>query len=106
MRSVVSPSAKNRVRRAKVVVEGFIARMCSRSLWRCGQVELRARQLKDAGRTGLPVVVLAGQELSAREVAALEVDGYLKKPVELEPLLSTVARYARPSLGEAQQSTW
>lgn len=68
--------------------------------------EFRAQQREDAELAKLPVVVLSGQGLSAREVADLGVDGYLKKPVELEPLLSTVARYARPSPGEEQQSAW
>jgi two-component system response regulator MprA len=55
--------------------------------------EFRAHQLQDATLAAIPVVVVSGQGVSARDVAALGVDGYLKKPVDLDQLLGVVARY-------------
>ncbi|WP_164009624.1 response regulator [Pyxidicoccus trucidator] len=57
--------------------------------------DFRERQLADASIASLPVVVVSGQGVSARDVAALGVAGYLKKPVDLEQLLGTVERYVR-----------
>lgn len=59
--------------------------------------EFRELQVADAALASIPVVVVSGQGVSAREVAALGVDGYLKKPVDLEQLLGTVSRYVRPA---------
>ncbi|MBU8896125.1 response regulator [Corallococcus sp. M34] len=56
--------------------------------------EFRARQLSDAELADIPVVVVTGQGVSAREAASFGVDGYLKKPLELEQLLDEVARHA------------
>ncbi len=69
--------------------------------------EFRAQQLQDPALARLPVVVVSGQGLSVQEVSRLNVDGYLKKPVDLDELLATVARYATPASppGE-QQSAW
>ncbi|HZI15627.1 MAG TPA: response regulator [Myxococcus sp.] len=53
-------------------------------------------QTADASLASIPVVVLSGQGVSAREVAALGAAGYLRKPVDLEQLLGTVSRYVRP----------
>lgn len=41
----------------------------------------------------IPVVIVSGQGLSAAEVSRLGVEGYLPKPLDLEDLLSTVARF-------------
>jgi two-component system response regulator MprA len=41
----------------------------------------------------IPVVIVSGQGLSARDVAKLGVEGYLPKPLDLDDLLSTVARF-------------
>lgn len=41
----------------------------------------------------IPVVIVSGQGLSAQEVATLGVDGYLPKPLDLDELLATVARF-------------
>lgn len=65
--------------------------------------EFREVQAADASLASIPVVVLSGQGVSARDVAALGVSGYLKKPVDLEQLLGTVARYVRPSQGSQPQ---
>lgn len=59
--------------------------------------DFRERQVADALLASLPVVVVSGQGVSERDVARLGVDGYLRKPVDLEVLLATVARYLRPS---------
>ena len=44
----------------------------------------------------IPVVVVSGQGLSPPEVARLGVDGYLAKPLDLDHLLETVARFVPP----------
>ncbi|NTX65224.1 response regulator [Myxococcus sp. CA051A] len=55
--------------------------------------EFRDRQLADASLAPIPVVVISGQGVSAREVAALGVDDYLRKPVDVEQLLGAISRY-------------
>lgn len=54
--------------------------------WQRSQVEFAA----------IPVVVVSGQGLSPLEVAQLNVDGYLAKPLDLDHLLATVARFVPP----------
>jgi two-component system response regulator MprA len=68
--------------------------------------EFRAQQASDPELASIPVVVVSGQGLSDREVASLGVDGYLKKPVDLDQLLNAVGRYARPALPSGQQHAW
>jgi CheY-like chemotaxis protein len=55
--------------------------------------EFRAEQLKDERLAAIPVAILTGDswvELRARE---LNVDRYLKKPVQIDQLLGLVERY-------------
>lgn len=66
--------------------------------------EFRHQQQADRALADIPVVVVSGQGLSSREVATLGVAGYLKKPVDLEQLLSMVGRFATPQQGEQQQA--
>jgi two-component system response regulator MprA len=66
--------------------------------------EFRERQLADPSLASLPVVVISGQGVSARDVATLGVAGYLKKPVDLEQLLGTVERYVRPQRSQPQHA--
>lgn len=66
--------------------------------------DFRERQLADASIASLPVVVISGQGVSARDVAALGVAGYLKKPVDLEQLLGTVERYVRRPQAQPQHA--
>lgn len=56
----------------------------------------RARQRMDPALSAIPVVVVSGQGLSTHDIAELGVDGYLPKPLDLDVLLSTVARFAPP----------
>ncbi|AKF83357.1 chemotaxis protein CheY [Myxococcus fulvus 124B02] len=56
--------------------------------------EFRDRQLADASLASIPVVVISGQGVSAREVIALGVEDYLRKPVDVERLLGAVSRFA------------
>jgi two-component system response regulator MprA len=65
----------------------------------------RARQRADPELAAIPVVVISGQGLSAHDVAELEVAGYLPKPVDLDVLLSTVARFAAP-LEHVELASW
>ncbi|NMO21259.1 response regulator [Pyxidicoccus fallax] len=66
--------------------------------------DFRERQVADASLASLPVVVVSGQGVSERDVARLGVDGYLKKPVDLDQLLRTVARYVRPRPSQPQHA--
>lgn len=56
----------------------------------------RARQRADPALASIPVVVVSGQGLSAQQVSQLGVAGYLPKPVDLDMLLDTVARFTSP----------
>jgi two-component system response regulator MprA len=66
--------------------------------------EFRELQLADASLASFPVVVVSGQGVSARDVSALGVAGYLKKPVDLDQLLGTVERYVRRSQVQPQHA--
>lgn len=64
-----------------------------------------ARQRGDASLASIPVVVISGQGLSAHQVAQLGVAAYLPKPVDLDMLLDTVARFT--SVSEPQEvASW
>ncbi|MBZ4394452.1 response regulator [Myxococcus sp. MISCRS1] len=63
--------------------------------------EFRDRQLADASLASIPVVVISGQGVSAREVIALGVDDYLRKPVDVERLLGAVSRFAASAEGDS-----
>jgi len=56
----------------------------------------RAWQRADPALASIPVVVVSGQGLSAQQVSQLGVAGYLPKPVDLDMLLDTVARFTSP----------
>ena len=58
--------------------------------------EFRAQQRMEPELASIPVVIVSGQGLSAHDVAELGVAGYLPKPVDLDTLLSTVARFSSP----------
>lgn len=69
--------------------------------------EFLAEQRQDVELARIPVVVVSGQGLSTREVASLGVAGYLKKPVDLDELLSTVSHFAAPASPPVeQQPAW
>ncbi|MCY1047098.1 response regulator [Corallococcus sp. bb12-1] len=55
--------------------------------------EFRMRQRADPALASIPVIVLYALELGAREMTALEVEGFLQKPVDLDVLLRAVAPY-------------
>jgi DNA-binding response OmpR family regulator len=65
----------------------------------------RAVQRSDAEFASIPVIVVSGQGLSAQDVAELGVAGYLPKPLELDELLSTVARFVSPP-DPAELASW
>lgn len=52
--------------------------------------EFRAEQMKDAKLSGIPVAVLSADSRTASKAESLGVDRYLKKPIQLEELLSLV----------------
>jgi two-component system response regulator MprA len=64
----------------------------------------RALQRADAQFASIPVVVVSGQGLNARDIAKLGVAGYLPKPLDLDELLATVARFVPSQRGEGLAS--
>jgi CheY-like chemotaxis protein len=52
--------------------------------------EFRKQQLRDAAIASIPVVVLSAHDGGER--ADLSPDGFLRKPIDAEDLLSTVAK--------------
>lgn len=65
----------------------------------------RAWQRSRREYASIPVVVVSGQGLSARDVASLGVEAYLPKPLDLDELLATVARFASQS-GQRGLASW
>lgn len=55
----------------------------------------REEQLRHPDLAEIPVVVLTGDGRAEQKAREIEADGYLKKPVELEDLVSTVQEYVR-----------
>jgi CheY-like chemotaxis protein len=53
--------------------------------------EFRKQQLRDAAIASIPVVVLSAHDSGER--ADLSPDGFLRKPIDAEELLSTVAKF-------------
>src|SRR5215470_5158197 len=61
-------------------------------------LQFRAAQSSDPILAKIPVAVVTADERAARKAAALGVDGHLRKPVQLDVLLTLVARLAgKPS---------
>ncbi|MFL5350356.1 MAG: response regulator [Hyalangium sp.] len=56
----------------------------------------RAWQRNHPEFSSIPVVIVSGQGLSGAEIARLGVEGYLPKPLDLDHLLDTVARFVPP----------
>jgi len=54
--------------------------------------QFREEQRKDASLAAIPVVALSGDD----EARALDVAAYLGKPVQFNPLVSTVERFCGP----------
>ncbi len=66
----------------------------------------RAWQRSQAEFASIPVVVVSGQGLSGSEVARLGVEGYLPKPLELDHLLETVARFVPHPNNQEELVSW
>jgi DNA-binding response OmpR family regulator len=54
-------------------------------------------QLREAGVTGLPIVVMTTKPDREAALPAPSVSAYLRKPFDLDELLTCVARYVRPA---------
>lgn len=54
---------------------------------------------------GIPVIIVSGQGLSSSEVSQLGVEGYLPKPLDLDALLTTVARFV-PQEAQPGVASW
>jgi CheY-like chemotaxis protein len=59
--------------------------------WFRTEVERRSRF------AAVPIVVLSGARLTEEQVKTLHVRGYLKKPVDLAELLTTVSHFVHPA---------
>jgi len=55
--------------------------------------EFREHQQRDPTIAGIPVIVMSALPDLNRKAAALNVDGCLNKPVNIDTLLGTIARY-------------
>jgi CheY-like chemotaxis protein len=55
--------------------------------------QFRAVQREDPTLSAIPVIVLTAHGHVARGSEVMDATAYLKKPVQLPPLLATVARY-------------
>ena len=55
--------------------------------------QFRAAQMEDAGLRSIPVLVLSGDGRADEEARALGTEGCLKKPVPLDALLQSIARF-------------
>ncbi len=63
--------------------------------------EFREQQLQDPRLSSIPVVIISADGGARREAASFRAQGFLLKPVELDDLLATVARFCRPGEGLA-----
>ena len=59
--------------------------------------QFRAAQQNDPALANIPVVVLTAHGNAQRASDGLDVTAFLKKPVQLPPLLATIARYCEPT---------
>lgn len=57
--------------------------------------EFRARQMLDEELAGVPVVALSGHGGIAQQAAAMRMDDYLEKPIDLDKLLVVLRRVCR-----------
>jgi len=57
--------------------------------------QFRVEQQKDANLNTIPVVIISADGRVYQKASAIGAVGYLKKPVELEVLLSTVERHCK-----------
>lgn len=60
---------------------------------RCNGAEFRSEQRKDPSLASIPVVLLTADTKLDAKVRALDADGYLSKPLELDKLLEVVERH-------------
>ena len=59
--------------------------------------QFREAQRSDPALANIPVVVLSAQSHLQRGPEGVGASAFLKKPVQLPPLLATVARYCAPA---------
>jgi len=55
----------------------------------------RSEQLRDPSLAAIPVVIMSAELPINREAAVLGVEGALQKPIDLDDLMTLVARYYR-----------
>jgi CheY-like chemotaxis protein len=57
--------------------------------------QFEEHRARDAALSGIPVIILSGAGRARVEAASKNVEGALTKPIALNTLLETVARYCR-----------
>jgi CheY-like chemotaxis protein len=55
--------------------------------------QFRSEQQRDSALAGIPVVIISADNAARRDTVAAGVQGFLQKPIELDDLLSVVARF-------------
>jgi two-component system response regulator MprA len=60
--------------------------------------QFRDEQAHDPQLSPIPVLIISGDGRVAEKTTALGAAGYLRKPIDLDVLLGTVARFVRPEL--------
>ena len=53
-------------------------------------IEFRSEQVKDPALRGIPVVVVSAGDDSDRHARDMGVEGFIRKPIDIEKLLSTI----------------
>ncbi len=61
--------------------------------------QFREAQKADASLAPIPVVVISADAAAAREAVHIGASAFLQKPIDLDELLGTVARYCPPPVG-------
>lgn len=66
--------------------------------------DMFVRELRRAGRTDLPVVLMTADSMSAKALEAEGIAFCLLKPFDLDDLLACVAKHIRPQQGQTRGS--
>ena len=61
--------------------------------------QFRAEQRRDAAVADVPVIIISADGNLDEKARALDAAGFLRKPIELEHLLTTVAKFCAPAAG-------
>ncbi len=59
--------------------------------------QFREHQRRDPGLSGIPVIVLSAGDHLAEQMESLEIQEYVRKPIDLVHLLATIERHLSPT---------